>query len=334
MIRAAVIGAGSWGTALALHLARSGAGVALWSRSREAAAAIESSRENASYLPGHRLPPDVRVSNDLSGTVRGATMVLFVTPAQASRAIYAAAVPHLPPEADLVIASKGIEVESLMRLSQILGLALGAGDDCPRIAVLAGPSFALEVARGDPTAVVVAGTDPATTRRVQTALSSRNVRAYRNSDRTGVETCAALKNVMAIATGIAEGIGFGSNTRAALITRGLSEMGRLVAAIGGRPETVAGLAGAGDLILTCTGELSRNRAVGIEAGRGRRLEEIVAGTRMVAEGVATTRAAVLLAERRAVDLPIARQVYQVLFESRSPREAVAELLARPLKEEA
>jgi len=332
-MRAAVVGAGSWGTALALHLARAGAGVALWARSPEAAAAIESSRENGPYLPGHRLPPGIRVSNDLAGCVRDASMVLFVTPAQASRAIYATAVPHLPPEADLVIASKGIEVESLLRLSQVLARALGTGDESPRVTVLSGPSFALEVARGDPTAVVVAGTDAAATRRVQAALSTENVRAYRNGDRCGVETCGALKNVMAIATGVAEGIGFGFNTRAALITRGLSEMGRLVAALGGRPETVAGLAGAGDLILTCTGELSRNRALGIEVGRGRRLDDIVAGTRMVAEGVATTRATVLLADRRSIDMPIARQVHRVLFEERPPREAVAELLARPLKDE-
>jgi glycerol-3-phosphate dehydrogenase (NAD(P)+) len=334
LIRAAVIGAGSWGTALALHLARSGAEVALWARSPATAAALERARENTGYLPGHRLPPNVRVSSDLAGTVRGTSMVLFVAPAQASRAIYAAAAPHLPEGADLVIASKGIEEGSLLRLSQVLARVLGTGDESPRVMALSGPSFALEVARGDPTGLVVAGPDPAATRRVQEALSTGNVRAYRNGDRTGVETCAALKNVMAIATGIAEGIGFGFNTRAALITRGLSEMSRLGAALGGRPETFAGLAGAGDLILTCTGALSRNRAVGIEAGRGRRLEEILGEMRMVAEGVATTRAAVVLAERQGVDMPIARQVHRVLFEGRPPREAVAELLARPLKEEA
>jgi glycerol-3-phosphate dehydrogenase (NAD(P)+) len=327
-----VLGAGSWGTALAIHLSRRGAPVRLWARRAERAAALEASRENADYLPGHRLPEGLEVTADLSRALEGAALVLFVVPAQASRGIYAAAAPALEPGSDLVIASKGLEEGSLMRLSEVLADTLG-GEGAGRITALSGPSFALEVARGDPTAVVAAGTDDGAMRRVQEALSWGGLRVYRNADLVGVELAGALKNVMAIATGIAEGIGFGANTRAALITRGLAEIARLGTALGGRAATFAGLAGAGDLILTCTGSLSRNRAVGIEVGRGRPLDEVLAGMRMVAEGVATTRAAVALAERRGVDLPIARKVHEVLFEGLRPRAAVDDLLARSLKEE-
>jgi glycerol-3-phosphate dehydrogenase (NAD(P)+) len=330
--RAAVLGAGSWGTALALHLARRGAATTLWARRPERAAAIRKARENTDYLPGHRLPENLEVSDDLGRALEGAGLVLFVVPAQASRSIYRDAAGHLDGTADLVIASKGIEEGTLSRLSEILAGTLGPGSK-ERVTALSGPSFAMEVARGDPTAVVVAGTDDRVTRSVQSAVSWGNLRAYRNTDLVGVELAGALKNVMAIATGIAEGIGFGTNTRAALITRGLAEIARLGTALGGRAATFAGLAGAGDLILTCTGSLSRNRAVGIEVGRGRPLQEILSGMRMVAEGVATTRAAVALASRHGVDMPIARKVHDVLFEGRPPRDAVGDLLARPLKEE-
>jgi glycerol-3-phosphate dehydrogenase (NAD(P)+) len=329
----AVVGAGGWGTALALHLARAGRPATLWARSPGAAEAIEASRENALYLPGQRLPAGLRVTHDLGTALAGAGLVVFVVPAQASRAIYERAAPGLPPDADLVIASKGIEQTTLLRLSQVLGAVLGGGRGAAVVA-LSGPSFAAEVARGDPTAVVAAGHDAAATRRVQEALSHGAFRVYGNSDLVGVEVAGALKNVMAIATGIAEGIGFGANTRAALITRGLSEIARLGTALGGRAATFAGLAGAGDLILTCTGVLSRNRSVGMAVGRGRPLKEVLGEMRMVAEGVATTRAAVALADRHGVDLPIARKVHEVLFEGRAPREAVQDLLSRPLKDEA
>jgi glycerol-3-phosphate dehydrogenase (NAD(P)+) len=328
-----VLGAGSWGTALALHLARAGRRPILWARSAETAEAIDASRENTVYLPGHRLPPDLKVTHDLEAAVRPAGLVIFVVPAQNSRAVFARAAPHLPPDADLVIASKGIEQGTLLRLSQVLASFVGDRDRNPRVMALSGPSFAAEVARGDPTAVVAAGDDAGATRRVQEALSHGAFRVYGNSDLTGVELAGALKNVMALATGIAEGIGFGTNTRAALITRGLSEIARLGAALGGRPATFAGLAGVGDLILTCTGQLSRNRAVGIAVGRGRPLREVLGEMRMVAEGVATTRAAVALADRHGVDLPIARKVGEILFEERPPRDAVQDLLARPLREE-
>ncbi len=330
---AAVVGAGSWGTALAIHLGRSGIETILWARAPATAEAIGAARENRDYLPGTRLPDGVRITADLAGALRGAALVLFVLPAQASRAIFRRAAPHLERRADLVIASKGIEQESLMRLSQVLTGEVGVSS-ARRVTVLSGPSFAAEVARGDPTAIVVAGIGDAVTRRVQAALSSGPLRIYRNRDLIGVELAGALKNIIALATGIVEGIGFGFNTRAALITRGIAEIARLGMALGGRPASFAGLAGAGDVILTCTGGLSRNRQVGIEIGRGRRLEEVLHGMRMVAEGVPTTRAALALAERHGVEMPITRQVHRVLFEGRAPRDAVADLLARPLKEEA
>jgi glycerol-3-phosphate dehydrogenase (NAD(P)+) len=331
--KAAVLGAGSWGTALALHLARSGDEVTLWARSQEGADALRTIGENTVYLAGHRFPRNLEVTGLLDEALRDARLVLFVVPAQHLRPVFRGAASHLAPSADLVIASKGIEEGSLLRLSEVL--AREAGEEAGRRAVvLSGPSFAAEVARGDPTAVVVAGEDLGAASRVQERLSRDNLRVYCNRDRAGVELAGAFKNVVAIATGIAEGIGFGSNTRAALITRGMVEMARLGTRMGGHPETFAGLAGAGDLILTCTGALSRNRSVGVEVGRGRTLPAVLSGMRMVAEGVATTRAVVALAEAHGVEMPIAAQVSAVLFGGTPPRDAVASLLARPLKEEA
>ncbi len=331
-MRAAVLGAGSWGTALAVHLSRQGTSTSLWARRPESAEALRRERENAAYLPGIRLEDPITITSDLAAALGGADMVLFVAPAQASRALFSAAAPLIASGADLVIASKGIEQESLKRLSE--ALEEEAGPEAGRRAtVLSGPSFAAEVARGDPTAVVVAGRDAETLERVQTRLSGGSLRAYRNGDLIGVELAGALKNVMAIATGIVEGLGFGTNTRAALITRGLAEIGRLGAALGGRAETFAGLAGAGDLILTCTGGLSRNRSVGLAIGRGGDLEGIVRGMRMIAEGVPTTRAAIALARRAGVEMPIAGKVHEILFEGRSAADAVGDLLARPLREE-
>jgi glycerol-3-phosphate dehydrogenase (NAD(P)+) len=330
--RTAVLGAGSWGTALALHLARSGKPAVLWARRVSTADALAASRENREYLPGHRLPENLEITGDLPRALGGASLVIFAAPAQESRAIFRRAAAALDPAADLVIASKGIEHDSLLRLSQVLGQEVRHAAD--RATVLSGPSFASEVARGDPTAVVIAGSSDAPIARVQRSLSAGPLRLYGNTDLIGVELAGALKNVIAIATGIVEGLGFGANTRAAIVTRGLAEIARLGEALGGRAATFAGLAGAGDLVLTCTGAASRNRAVGMEIGRGRRLPEILAGMRMVAEGVPTTRAAVALAERHGVDLPICRQVRSVLFDGSRPRDAVAELLSRPLKEEA
>src|SRR2546425_5126543 len=307
---AAVLGAGSWGTALALHLARSGRQTILWARSERAAEALRGARENAGYLPGQRVPEALKVTGHLREALRGAGIVLFVVPAQWSRPIYRAASAHLEPSADLVIASKGIEEDRLLRLSEVLTQEAG-GVAGRRATVLSGPSFAVEVARGDPTAVVVASEDMRSAARVQEALSRANLRVYRSSDLVGVELAGALKNVVAIATGIAEGLGFGTNTRAALITRGMAEIARLGTRLGGRPATFAGLAGAGDLVLTCTGALSRNRSVGLEGGRGRKLQDLLAGLRMIAEGAATSRAAVAPGRRHRTEMPIACQVHAV-----------------------
>ena len=330
--RVCVLGAGSWGTALALHLARLGDPVALWARNERTAAVLQGERENVAYLAGQRFPPSLEVTGQLSEALREASLVLFVVPAQHCRPVFRAAIPHLSIEADLVIASKGIEEHSLLRLTEVLAQEAG-GEAGRRATVLSGPSFAAEVAKGDPTAVVVASEDEGAAARVQERVSRGNLRAYRSRDPVGVEVAGALKNVVAIATGIAEGLGYGTNTRAALITRGMAEIARLGSRLGGRPETFAGLAGAGDLILTCTGALSRNRSVGLEVGRGRPLREVLAGMRMVAEGVATARAAVALARRHDVDMPIASKVHAVLFEGTTPQEAVADLLSRPLREE-
>ena len=329
--RAAVIGAGSWGTALAIHLARAGVDTVLRARRPEAAADLRRDRENAAYLPGCAFPEALQVTADLAEALRGRDLVLFVTPAQSSREIFRSAAPLLEPGADRVIASKGIEEGSGLRLDEVLAReSPQIPDPC---VILSGPSFAEEVGRGQPTAIVAASADEAAARRVQEAVSSGPLRVYRNRDPVGVALGGALKNVMALATGIAEGIGLGLNTRAALLTRGLAEMTRLGVAAGGSAATFAGLAGIGDLVLTCTGGLSRNRSLGIEIGRGRRLADILAERRTVAEGVATTRAALALAARHAVDLPIAAQVRAVLDEGRAPAEAVQDLLSRQLREE-
>jgi len=329
---AAVIGAGSWGTALAIHLARLGMPCRLWARRAAAAHDLARDRENRDYLPGHALPDGVQVTADLAAALRGARLVIFVIPSQMSRGVWRSAAPLLDAGADAVIGSKGLEEGTLLRLSQVF-LQVAGETAGRKVAVLSGPSFAAEVARGDPTAIVVSSLDADVMSRVQDGVAGGSLRVYRNGDLTGVELAGALKNVIALATGIVEGIGFGANTRAALITRGIAEITRLGTALGGQGTTFAGLAGAGDLILTCTGALSRNRAVGIEVGRGRSVDAVLAGMRMVAEGVATTRAAVTLAGRHGVEMPIAAKVHEVLFEGRSPRDAVADLLARPLREE-
>jgi len=329
-VRAAVLGAGSWGTALAIHLARSGVETTLWARRSECAEQLGRDRENAAYLPGCTFPDRLQASADLAGALAGRRLVIFVAPAQRSRTLYRAAAPLIDPQADRVIASKGIEESTGLRLDQVMAEESPGGKPC---VILSGPSFAEEVARGQPTAVVVASADEETARRVQEQVAAGTLRLYRNRDPVGVALGGALKNVMALATGIAEGTGLGLNTRAALLTRGLAEMTRLGVAAGGTVATFAGLAGIGDLVLTCTGGLSRNRSLGIEIGRGRRLEEVLQERRTVAEGVATTRAALALAARHGVDLPIASQVRDVLDGRRSPAEAVRDLLSRPLKEE-
>jgi glycerol-3-phosphate dehydrogenase (NAD(P)+) len=325
----AVLGGGSWGTALAVHLVRSGHGVRLWVRNPELAREINEHRENRSYLAGVRLPPDLNATCDLAAAVPEAETILVVIPSEFSRTVYRRIAPLLSPRALLVSATKGLEIDSLLRMTQVAGQETGARP----VAVLSGPSFALEVAREQPTAVVVASTDLTAAESIQRRLSSRTFRVYSSDDVVGVELAGALKNVIAIAAGIVDGLGYGHNTVAALITRGLAEISRLVVSQGGRSDTIAGLAGLGDLVLTCTGALSRNRRLGQALGRGRTLAEALADSPMVVEGVRTTLAAGRLAAAAGIEMPIATQMNAVLYEGKSPAEAVDELMLRSLKRE-
>jgi len=329
MRRVAVLGGGSWGTALAAHLTRSGHEVRLWMRDEALARRIREEAESPAFLPGVRLPEGIGATTDLQGAVVECEVALVVIPSAYCRNVYRRLRTALPPGALLVSATKGIEADSLCRMSEV---ASAEAPDHP-FAVLSGPSFALEVAREQPTAVVVASREPAAAEAFQRALSSRTFRAYSSDDVIGVELAGALKNVIAIAAGIIDGLGYGTNTVAALVTRGLAEITRLVVALGGRADTLAGLAGLGDLVLTCTGGLSRNRRLGQSLGRGRRLEEALQETRMVAEGVGTTLAACALARRAGIEMPIAEQMRAVLYEGKPPRQGVDELMLRSLKRE-
>jgi glycerol-3-phosphate dehydrogenase (NAD(P)+) len=326
-----VVGGGSWGTALAIHASRVGREVRLWVHDPVLLETMRAERENRTYLPGHPLPGHVVLEGDLARSVAGASVVLLAVPSHHLRGVARSLMPHLDPDADVLIGTKGIEADSLRRMSEVVHEE--SGIPIRRLAVLSGPSFAAEVAAGHPTAIVVASSDPGAGERMQRALSHSNLRLYRNPDLIGVEIGGALKNVVAIAAGILEGLGHGANTSAALLTRGLHEMTRLAVALGGQRETMAGLAGMGDLVLTCGGRLSRNRQVGVALGRGEPLAEILAPMRMVAEGVRTSAAAVLLAQRAGVEMPIAERVAAVLFRGLAPREAIANLLARELKDE-
>jgi len=325
----AVLGGGSWGTALAAHLVRAGHTTRLWMRDAERARAVAAQRENPRYLPGVRLPEGLLATTALSEAVGSAETVFVVIPSEFCRAVYRELNPLLPASAAVVSATKGLELPALRRMSEV------AAEELPGrpLAVLSGPSFALEVAQGQPTAVVVASEQQAVAESLQRALSTRTFRAYSSGDVIGVELAGALKNVIAIAAGIVDGLGYGHNTVAALITRGLAEEMRLAVALGGRADTLSGLAGLGDLVLTCTGDLSRNRRVGQALGRGQTLSQALQETAMVAEGVRTTLAACALAERARVEMPIARQMRAVLYEGKSPRDAVQELMLRTLKRE-
>jgi glycerol-3-phosphate dehydrogenase (NAD(P)+) len=324
-----VLGGGSWGTALGAHLARSGHDVRLWMREGELARSINERRENPAYLPGIALPPGLEATTDLAAAAGAAESVFVVIPSEFCRSIYRQLRPVAREGAVLISATKGIETGSLSRMTEV------AAAEAPGhpLAVVSGPSFALEVARGQPTTVVVAAFDMTVAEAVQHALSTRAFRAYSSDDVVGVEVAGALKNVIAIAAGIIDGLGYGHNTVAALITRGLAEMTRLAVALGGRADTLSGLAGLGDLVLTCTGALSRNRRVGQALGAGRTLAEATAGTPMVAEGVRTTLAACALADRTGIEMPIARQMDAVMYHGKPPRDAVEELMLRSLKRE-
>lgn len=331
----AVLGAGGWGTALAVVLARQGSPVRLWMRRPEAASALAARRENSVYLPGIPLPSALWPTADMAAALHGAVAVILAVPSAFCRGILGAAAPHLPAGLPLISATKGIEEGSLLRISQVAEQVLGSGAAAGGLplAVLSGPTFAREVALGEPAAVVIASADAALAARIQAAMSQPALRLYTSSDVAGVELGAAVKNVIAIAAGICDGLGLGGNTRAALIARGLAEMGRLAEACGGRRETLAGLAGLGDLVLTCTGDLSRNRTLGRELAQGRGLAEMLASRRTVAEGVPTCAAIVRLAERHGVEMPITAQMHAVLFAGKPLREAVRALMERSLKPE-
>jgi glycerol-3-phosphate dehydrogenase (NAD(P)+) len=327
----AVLGTGSWGTALASHCARVGHDVCLWGRDQSLVVEIAATRENPRYLPGIRLPTAITVTPSLEEALRGAAIVIAAIPSHGMRGVLRQARPAVAPGAVLVSATKGLETDSLNRMSQVIGDEIGA--DRP-VVVLSGPSFAAEVARGLPTAVVAASSDTDAACRVQEALKGPTLRLYGTGDVSGVEFGGALKNVIAIAAGAVEGLGLGHNAMAALITRGLVEMSRLACAEGARRDTLSGLSGLGDLVLTCTGDLSRNRRVGLELGRGRTLAEILGQMRMVAEGVRTTHAALALGARHHVELPIASQMAAVLDGRTSPKDAVEALMLRRQRKEA
>jgi glycerol-3-phosphate dehydrogenase (NAD(P)+) len=328
----AIIGGGSWGTALSIVLAPRFESLRLWVYETDLAARLRATRENDVYLPGLRVPDHVEIVTDLGAALDDAEIVLGVIPSRHARGLYTRMLPDLHPSMIFASATKGLEDGTLLRMSDVLAEVVGPRF-APRIAVLSGPTFAREVARGEPTAVVVASTDSETASRVQAAFAGPTFRLYTNADPIGVEIGGALKNVIAIAAGVVQGLGLGSNTMAALITRGLAEITRLAVVMGGQRNTLAGLAGLGDLVLTCEGEQSRNRRVGIGLARGRTLSEITGSTPMIAEGVESCAAAVALGAKFAVDLPIIQQMHAVLHQSKDPQAAIRDLMERSLKGE-
>ncbi len=331
-MKAAVLGAGAWGTALAKLLAEKGSRVSLWARRRELCDAVNESGENARYLPGVKLPRDVTCTHEASEALKGAETIIMVVPSHATRAVARAAAPYMQRGAPVISATKGIETESLMFMDEVLNEELPAHAR-ERLAFLSGPSFARELADHAPTAVVIAARHADVCADVMQRLRTPYLRTYASDDVAGVECGGALKNVIAIAAGAVQGMGFGHNTRAALMTRGLAEVARLAMARGGSPMTLAGLAGMGDLVLTCTGELSRNRTLGHELGRGRQIVDVLASLGHVAEGVGTAKSAYELSRRLGVDMPITAAVYSVLYEGKPVLQAVTELMDRELSYE-
>src|SRR6266436_1998539 len=332
----AVIGAGAWGTALSIVLGRTEAHrIRLWAHEKEVCESITQRRVNEKFLPGQIIPSCVAPSNDLADALKDAAIVVSVMPSQHCRGLFERMRPHLRAETVIVSATKGLEENSLLRMTEVIAQVIQTHDlPAPRIGALSGPSFALEAARGDPTAITIASPDKELARAVQQEFSHANFRVYTNEDPIGVELGGALKNTIAIAAGVCAGLGLGHNSVAALITRGLAEMRRLVVACGGEAETMAGLAGLGDLVLTCTGGLSRNRSVGVELGRGRKLADIIAGMHgAVAEGVFTTQAAVGLARARGVEMPIVDQMDAILHRAKAPADAIRDLMSRSGKSE-
>jgi glycerol-3-phosphate dehydrogenase (NAD(P)+) len=338
MTKIAILGGGSWGTALSVVFtrARKPHEISLWVHNAALAESLRRQRENDAYLPGVSLPSAIRVTHEFVEMLAGAHIIVGAMPSVHARSIYSQALPYFSPVMVFVSATKGLEPSTHLRMSKVLAEVLAKGnfakpENC--IAVLSGPSFAAEAARGEPTAVVLASSDSVLAAQLQEEFAGPSFRLYTNDDVLGVELAAAMKNVMAIAAGACQGLGLGSNAVAALITRGLAEMSRLAVALGARQETLSGLAGLGDLVLTCTGALSRNRYVGIELGKGRQLGEIRANMRMVAEGVDTAAPLLALAREHQIELPITEQVDAILHQGKSPKEAIRDIMERPLKRE-
>jgi len=332
VIPIAIVGGGGWGTALAITMARLERDVRLWVYEPYLVETMIATGENPIYLPSVRIPPSVRVSNSVEEVLAGVRIVILAVPSHVYRQVLSHILPLLNGDMWFVSATKGIENETLMRMSEVIA-DVARPHFVPCIAAISGPTFALEVARGEPTALVVASPDESLRMFLQRELSAPRFRLYTNSDLIGVEISGAVKNIIAIAAGVVEGLGLGSNPVAALITRGLAEMTRLVIACGGRRETLSGLAGLGDLVLTAYGSLSRNRRVGVALGQGRNIDEVLSSTRMVAEGVKTAKSTVALARKLNVEMPIAEKMYAVLYEGLKPQDAIDDLMERKLREE-
>ncbi len=332
MKKVCIIGGGSWGSAMAVHLGRLEVKTNLWIREIEIYEEAIHTRENKTFLPHIVFPSSVSFFHDLEEAIRDTEVIFIAVPSRFCRKMYTTIAPFLSPDQSIVSLTKGIEENSLKRMSEVMEevfpLALQ-----PQIAVLSGPSFAREVAESHPTAVVISSKNLELAKKIQSLVSSLYFRAYSSDDIVGVELAGACKNVIAIATGISDSFGFGSNSMAGLVTRGLVEMIRLGVSLGARPETYAGLAGIGDLVLTCTGKLSRNRFVGSELGKGKTMGEINSGMKMIAEGITTTLSVHQLAEREKVEMPICEQVYYVLYKGKDPKEAFRDLMSRELKDE-
>ena len=335
MSRIAVIGAGAWGTAIAIVLGRGQRHeVKLWAYEKEVRDSIDSTHTNSLFLPGHHIPKTISSTADFGEALRAVEIVVSAMPSQHCRQLFERMMKHLPPDAMIVSATKGLEQTTLLRMSEVISQVAAEGQIRCRVGAMSGPTFAAEVARGDPTAITIASQDVELARTVQREFSDPAFRVYTNEDVVGVELGGSLKNIIAIAAGVCHGLNLGHNSIAALITRGLAEITRLAVACGGRAETLSGLAGLGDLVLTCTGALSRNRRVGVELGRGRKLPEIVGSMHgMVAEGIFTTNAAVQLAKARGVEMPITEQMHAVLNQGKSPRDAIQSLMTRTSKRE-
>ena len=329
MTTAAIVGAGAWGTALADLVARNGQRAVLWARETDVVADVNANHTNSRFLKGAALSPSLTATDDLAAALKDANTITFVAPSHVLRAVIRSAAHAVRDDAVLIVATKGIERESFALMTDIVAQELPGR----AVVALSGPSFAAEVAQRQPTAVVAASRDEAAALRTQQLFSSAEFRVYTQRDVIGVELGGALKNVMAVATGVLDGLGLGFNPRAALITRGLAEMTRLGVALGAEPLTFAGLAGMGDLVLTCTGSLSRNRTVGVEIGQGRPIDEVLHARETIAEGVITTQSAHALALSRGVEMPIVRTMHRILFEAMPPRDAIAELMARALRAE-